>query len=150
MRIFPTNKSAVIGETSAQFLLFILLVMGCASTYAQNPGNQTIIWNSIKAINQADSKEVVYNCSFKTYATQSLDWVQGTHRSNFTVTSTDGQWTDLSQDGQETYNVQNGSITGSFLFSRNAGQYSLHMKLYVDGKLDQDYVFTISSISPAQ
>jgi hypothetical protein len=109
----------------------------------------TITWNSVSATNQADGKEVTYNCSFKTYASQSVDWIQGSHVSSFTITTTNGQWIDASQDGKITFTVLSGSITGTFEFSSTGGQYSVHLILYVDGKLDQDYVFTITSISPA-
>lgn len=133
-----------------RFILIVILTSWYSLTGAQNITTGTITWNSIKAVNQADDKDVIYSCSFKTNGAQSVDWIQGNHVSNFTVASTEGQWTDLAQDGHTTFNVQHGSITGSLQFSRSAGQRYIHLILYVDGKLDQDYIFSITSISPGQ
>ncbi len=133
-----------------RMILFFLLTSYSITTWSQNIVTDTLVWNSTSAVNQQDTSTLNYTCSFATTALTNVDWIQagGKHVSHFSVNSTDGQWTDVSKDGQLTYDVSNGAVTGVITFSRSGGVLSVHLKLFVNGKLDQDYVFNISDIRP--
>ena len=121
------------------------------SSQAQNPTSTTLTWKSVSAVNQIDNSSFSYACSFVTYGNKKLDWVQrnGDKVSHFNVSSVDGQWVDLSRNGQLIYHVSDGDLTGTLTFSKNSGGYSVHLKLYIARKLDQDYLFSISNVSTA-
>ena len=113
----------------------------------------TLTWSVVSAVNQADQSQFAFNCAFITYGANALDWSQnnGESVSNYTITSPNGQWADVTADGTMAFNVQNGdgNITGTLTFARSNGAITVHLRLLVKGKLDQDYVFTVSSINSA-
>jgi hypothetical protein len=137
-------------------ILILSFCFCCLTANAQqmNIMQDTLTWSVVSAVNQADQTPFAYTCSFITYGANSLDWsqVNGEIVSNYTITSSTGQWADLTSDGTTAFNVQNatGNITGTLSFARSSGVITVHLQLLVKGKLDQDYVFAVSSITPGQ
>jgi hypothetical protein len=108
-----------------------------------------IVWNATKAYNQNRANdEVIYNCSFITNKSSSLKWRQknGERVTDYSVTSVEGNWQDLKSDGQITYYIKKNNVTGTATFARSDGQYTIHLKMAVNGKPDIDYFFYIDNI----
>lgn len=127
----------------------LLLLLGIGTLQAQNISTDTLTWKVISATNQADQSQFGFSCSFITYGANAVDWSQndGQAVSNYTVTAADGQWTDVTKEGTVALGVQNGNITGTLTFARSNGNATVHLQLLVKGKLNQDYVFAVSSIN---
>src|SRR5579859_7508382 len=136
-------------------ILILSFCFFCLTANAQqmNIMQDTLTWNVVSAVNQADQSQFAFKCSFITYGANALDWSQsdGEFVSNYTITSSTGQWTNLTGDGTIAFNVQNGdgTFTGTLTFARSSGVVTVHLRLFVKGVLNQDYVFTVSSINPA-
>ncbi len=128
-------------------IAIVLLSLAFDVTQAQNISADDINWTAVKAVNQADHSAFEYSCSFITHGNQSIDWSQNSGQlvTHYEVISVDGTWTKISRDGQVTYHVRNGNISGSITFARVDDQLSVHLQLAVDGVPDQDYTFSISS-----
>jgi hypothetical protein len=137
-------------------ILILTFCFLCLTAKAQqmNIMQDTLTWNVVSAVNQADQSQFAFNCSFITYGANTLDWsqVSGEVVSNYTITSSSGQWVDLTTDGTIAFNVQNvsGYVTGTLTFARSSGVVTVHLQLLVKGKLNQDYMFTVSSINAGQ
>lgn len=134
-----------------KFLVTLFLCLGSVAAFSQTIKTDTISWVATKAVNQVDQSEFAYNGTFITYGTSALDWSQREGRSvkHYTVISADGSWNDLDTDGQKTFQVQNGEVTGTLVFARSTGVITVHLQLLVSGKPDQDYLFYITSTNTA-
>ncbi|HEY9047598.1 MAG TPA: hypothetical protein VIN08_16945 [Ohtaekwangia sp.] len=125
---------------------FLFLAISWAG-YSQNILQDNLQWNSVKASDNLNHGDIVYTCSFRTNADQSVDWVQSGRSYHYTVTSTSGTWTSVTEDGEVTYQVSAGSaLTGSFTFSRSGGSITIHLKTRTDGVTDLDLLFSISDV----
>jgi len=133
-------------------LRYIIFFLGVSLTaYSQDMRQNTLQWNSIKATDNLNHGDIVYSCSFRTNADQSVDWVQSGRSYHYTVTSTSGTWSSVAADGEITYQVSAASgLTGSFTFSRSNGAIMIHLKTSTGGVTDLDLLFSISNVQVAQ
>lgn len=134
------------------FFLSLLMVLASLHVRSQNINQGNITWNSTSAVDQQGNSSLNHICSFITHGNSSVDWSQagGSRVSHFTVSSVSGQWSNIALDGQAVYNIQDGNVTGTITFARSAGQVSVHLNLFVNGKQDLNYLFLVSSTSTAQ
>jgi hypothetical protein len=135
---------------SKKIVLALIAALGVGALQAQNILTDTVTWSVVSAVNQTDQSQFAYACSFITYGANAMDWSQsnGEDVSHYTVTSVNGQWPNVAVDGITTYSVQNGSITGTVTFSSSDHVITVHLQLLVNGKPNQDYVFSVSSVNP--
>jgi hypothetical protein len=131
----------------AKLILLTTLIFCCVAAKAQDVLQDTVVWNSIRAVNQSDQSEAIYNCSFTTFGDTAIDWTQnnGAKVYHFTATSTSGSWSNISQDGQVTFNLQKGETSGTAVISRSSGQYTIHLQLFPNNLPPQDYVFYVAT-----
>lgn len=129
-------------------LLYTILFLGVSMTaYSQNIQQDNLQWNSVKASDNLNHGDILYSCSFRTNADQSVDWVQSGRSYHYTVTSTSGTWLSVANDGEITYQVSaGGGLTGSFTFSRSNGVITIHLKTRTNGVTDLDMEFSISDV----
>lgn len=119
---------------SFKILASILVLLLCFSTAkSQSPRIQSdsIAWH-INGMNDLVSDvSVTYQCTFVTHGTESVNWIQdnGNFIMYFSVTSTVGEWSDLSEDGSITYNLSGDGLTGQLEISRSTGAVSAHFQL---------------------
>lgn len=130
-------------------VLFILMIIP-NKAQSQNALQTSLQWSSTSVSNQADNSTFNLTSRFVT-GNNTLNWDQANGRKiiTYTVTSVDGQWTDVAADGQITFNVQYGAVTGTYTFLRLSGKTTVRARLFVGEKLDQDYVFNIDSVTIA-
>lgn len=135
-----------------RILSIVFLLAASLAANGQNISQATLLWKSAKAINQANSSAFGHTCQFTTRPNNSVEWNQanGKKTTSFSVSATSGQWADVSKDGQFTYQVQDTSapsITGTLTFSRSGGKLTVRLQLSVNDKPDQDYLFSIDSVT---
>jgi len=133
-------------------LLLLLLLGACPFAKAQNILQDTVTWNSTRAVGQVNNDELNYNCQFITRTNQSIDWIQknGARVNHFNVTSVDGTWTNAAVDGQLVYHVAMNNFTGDVTLSRASGQTTIHLNISEGGQSGMNYVFYIASIQAGQ
>lgn len=134
-------------------LLITLLFVACSTAVAQQDFSVgTSTWSVTSATNKADSSSFSYTCQFINTGVSSLSWVQagGSKVYDYAVNSVTGSWPDINQDGQISLSVSDGTVTGTVVFSRINAQYSVHLTLLVNGAVNQDYVFTVSSVTSSR
>ncbi len=120
------------------------------STSGLDISKDNIGWNAVNAVNQSNTQDAfTYTGSFVTYGNQKMDWRQknGSKVYSYSVSSIEGTWQNLNQDGQLVFHLQNSTVNGTATFARVSGQVTVHLKLYVKGNADTDYVFSIGSIT---
>jgi hypothetical protein len=129
-------------------IALVLCLLGIGPVlHAQNVGEQSVRWKSSQAVSQSDQTATTLQSTFVTKPS-SIEWSQknGQRTTTFQVSGVQGDWNDLQQAGSVTYTVQTGNVTGTLVFSKNgAGEMSVQMKLYLNGKPDLQYAFPIDS-----
>jgi hypothetical protein len=152
--IKPNYTKASMAKTKSGFIWIgrflswaLLFVLQIGFSVGQDMYISTLAWNSSKATNKSDNSSFTYACTFVSRALGGVEWVQGggKHVNKFQVVSVDGKWPSIAKDGSLTLQVSDGAISGEIGFSRSSGQYSVRLKLFVNGKLDQDYDFMIAN-----
>ena len=132
--------------------LFVLWLAFCSGIInAQNVAQQNLAWTSTTVVDiKNNAPSMPFQCSFKTFSNQSIDWIQksGAEVYQYTVVSIEGSWTNVMTDGTIQYNVFLGTSTGSFVFTRSNGQLSVRLRTYVDNELDLDLIFNLSTVEP--
>lgn len=134
------------------YIIAALLTMSMTG-YAQNILTDNLNWNANKATDQLNGGEIVYNCTLRSNAGQSVDWTQnnGSNVYHYSITQTNGTWPSVASDGQVAYQVTAaGGLTGSFTFSRSAGKITVRLTTSTNGPTDLDLLFSISDVQPAQ
>jgi hypothetical protein len=133
---------------SLAMTLFVLLITAPAALFAQNVLTGNLTWTSDDAVNQANNAALHYRCTFTTQGSASVKWSQPSRNTTFS-TSAASQWGNVQTDGQVVYTVQDGNLTGTITFKRTNGNATVHLKLFVDGNPDLDYLFFISTVATA-
>jgi hypothetical protein len=128
------------------FLFLALCVVGWMTTEAQQISTDTLTWNVDGLIDVVTQTETSYTCQFTTLASSSVDWAQkaGAKVYQFTVSSTEGTWSDISSDGQFTYYVNFHSYSGSLVFARSSGETTIWLTLNADGQqgINEKFIVT--------
>ncbi|HEY8933821.1 MAG TPA: hypothetical protein VIM65_01315 [Cyclobacteriaceae bacterium] len=134
------------------YTIAAMLIISMTS-YAQNILTDNLNWNATKATDKLNSGEIVYNCTLRTNAGQSIDWIQnnGSDVYHYTITQTTGTWSSIASDGQVTFQITaSGGLTGTYIFSRSAGTITVRLTTSTNGQTDLDLLFSISDVQPAQ
>jgi len=129
---------------------FVVALFTMTAARGQNLITDNVRFDISTAKSLQDNQQFDFVCSFVSNGGNSIDWQQnqGQQVFHYSVSSVDGSWTDTTQTGQVSYQVSGAGATGSISFAKDAsGNSTVHLQLYVDGKLDQDYLFTVSSIT---
>src|ERR1700740_523607 len=108
------------------FLITFMLSVVSLAAYSQNVRTSTIEWKSTKSTNQVDQATNDYTCSFTTHGDQSMDWNQSSI-STYTITGVEGSWANVAVDGQITYHISSGTLSGDLLISRVSGVLALRL-----------------------
>jgi len=112
---------------------------------AQNIESDTIQWNSTNFVDLlADNTAVAVPCQFITKGISSLEWVQanGSYICTMQITSKDGSWTDLNNDGSITYNVTLDQIPGRVTLSRSGNSLKLLLDLNGASHIKNEYTIS--------
>ena len=130
-------REAILLHGQAYSLSFLLLVALPAISFAQDIATANLTWTAEEATDLSTGKNIAYRCQIKTDGAQSVKWLQknGQMITTYTVTGTEGNWSNISSLGSFTYQLsRNGKsckmivekkVTGTFItmdFSKQ-GEY---------------------------
>lgn len=115
--------------------------------FSQNPVTSELKWTVSKTIDQLTNEEVVQAGVFISRG-DTIDWVQseGARTYTFIVTGTEGSWEDVGSNGQITFQIKRGGVTGSIWFRRETELLSIEMKLMKDGQVTRSLKFITESV----
>ena len=133
-----------------RYMIAMLFTLSGLSASAQaNPGTDNIKWDVDSFVDLGDTTSHTNPSSFFSYANNKIVWVQkDDYAIEYTISSTAGDWTDVTADGSLTFNVTFQSRAGKFVFSRADGTYQIKMEFLDDnGKNIVPYIFHISNNS---
>jgi hypothetical protein len=126
-----------------------MLIAITLATQAQNAQTDTLTWSSQRSIELESSTPVQQHASVVIYGSSRIDWIQ--HNVNRTyrykVTGTEGSWPQVTTDGQITYFIQYGNITGTVVCRRQQGIASIEFTLTKASQVIQRLHFDIESVT---
>lgn len=101
----------------------LLSLVFCISTFVavgQDVSNAKLRWVANQSESLKTNEQFSYDCAFVSSAGQ-IRWEQknNTRVTIFSIVSTTGNWTDVSQNGRIEYVVRDGSSKGVIIFERN-------------------------------
>lgn len=102
----------------AFIILFVMIGSGY-SVQSQNPASDTLQWSLGQGTDLRTNQSFVYTGSLITNA-QSVQWVQKSLTSTFSVTSVSGSWSDVSQQGQLVFTVEEEGASGLLTIERTS------------------------------
>jgi hypothetical protein len=131
------------------FFFFILLfdVMSTGANGQAVSFSDSLVWKISGYTNTKKNENNTLYCEFKT-TSNVIIWVQdsGDDVNEFQITSTDGMWPDLSQDGTITFHVTWNDLPGTMRFSKSNGTTEIRMEINKDGLNLTPFVFTVSDV----
>jgi hypothetical protein len=121
-------------------LLSILFLSGIG-LYAQNITTQTIRWhiNQTQEVNAGkiseDPDQIV------SYGTTKIEWKnsQGIIKKTFTISETNGSWTNVQSIGSILYEVNAGEQLGTVRISRTSSELTIRITLIKGDDVDPDF-----------
>jgi hypothetical protein len=147
---FRELKIKQIITTLAMKTYFIFIL--CLTSYtlkAQSITSDTLRWNA-SGFKDLVSNEVVNGVTsqFITYGNQKIEWVQGggSFVSTFTITSTSGTWSNISNTGSMTYSISGEQLTGQMTFVRSVSGVTVELTFTTGTTSTIHHSYTITSI----
>jgi len=127
------------------FLLSILLVLS-ASLYAQNVTSETIRWH-VARVQEVNAGKVTEDADqVVSYGATKIEWknTAGVVKRTFTISETNGSWTNVQNNGSILYEVSEGERLGTIKIFRTASELTVRITLLKD---DEDPDFYEMSIA---
>jgi hypothetical protein len=130
----------------------LLIVVACfiyLPGFAQQVTTDTIRWNTAELTDLNTNETVANEVYFVSQGNHSVKWVQnnGQFQIDFTVTQVDGQWPDVAAPGTITFQITDGTATGSLKFTKSTLN-EVFAELHLRGTTsDIDLRYKISSYS---
>ncbi|MBX2900358.1 MAG: hypothetical protein KF775_11950 [Cyclobacteriaceae bacterium] len=102
--------------------------------FAQQLSVDTIRWNTIELTDLNTNETVANEIYFVSQGNHSVKWVQngGQVQIEFSVTSVEGQWPDAALPGTLTFQITDGTATGSLKFTKSS-QNEVFVELHLRG-----------------
>jgi hypothetical protein len=129
------------------FLFTIVLALACCVVQAQDISTSSLNWDCASFIEKHSNNTYQMNVTVTTIPAGSIEIHYPTEVLTFTIDSTDGQWSDVTSDGQLIYHVKSDGITPGKVTVRRSGTTTIE----VDFREANDYgmyqVFEVSQVS---
>lgn len=131
-------------------IVFIfVLMMASVSLYAQDMTTQTIRWHvgktqAVSAGHVSEDEDQIVS-----YGTTKIEWrnASGLMKKTFTISETNGSWTNVQNDGSILYEINVGEQLGTVRFFRTASELTIRVTLLKGDDTDPDlYEFSITSL----
>jgi hypothetical protein len=113
-------------------LLIFCLIALRVNAQITDPRYSQITWSVSKVINLDKLEDQFqFNCKFITEGDQPIKWVQtgAAGTTEFTVTSIEGEWGDVSLPGTVTFHVSLDGTVGSIIIIKESGKTYLTMDI---------------------
>lgn len=117
--------------TDMKGLCFLFLIVVTYSASAQNPGTDPLRWTLGQGTDLRNNQSFTYSGTLVTGG-QSIQWIQASASSTFSVASVSGNWSDLGQNGQLVFTVEEEGASGLLTFERTANGLAVIMEFPKD------------------
>jgi hypothetical protein len=102
-----------------RYILIFLLALPTVAA-SQSMRNSNFTWVAQQAQNLASDTIQEQHAVFKSYGTKKFEMIQHSATVVFTVTSQQGTWTDISQEGEIRFSVHTDNHPGAITVGRNS------------------------------
>ncbi|MBI1767621.1 MAG: hypothetical protein HYR67_04530 [Bacteroidetes bacterium] len=133
-----------------KLLLFTVLSAMFLTSQAQNILTTPLSWSVTQLNDLNTNATMAYQCTFKTYGTQSMQWVQKKATTTLEVTSTSGTWTNVNANGKMVFKISAEGETGSLTFEKSAVGTYITIDLSQSGQTRLRQSYTVGSIVNGQ
>lgn len=116
---------------------------------AQDISSVSLRWTCTQTTNLRDGSTSAYLCTFITRGTGSVTWLQrnGQVATHYVVSGTEGNWPDVSQNGQLTYRLSRDEKTGQLIVERTAAGVTLTLDFTESGEANIKQKFHASEVA---
>ena len=129
------------------FLIISLLLS--AGLYAQNVATQNMRWHIGKTQEINAGRVSEEPDQIVSYGTTNIEWqnANGLVKKTFTISETNGSWTNVQANGSILYEVSEGERLGTVRIFRTASELTIRITLLKGDDTDPDlYEFSITSL----
>jgi len=115
----------------------------------QNIASANLHWTSDQTTNLRSQETTQYVSSFITRGTSSVNWIQknGQVNTSYSVTGTDGSWTDIETNGSFIYYLSRDGKGGRLTVERDAGGFFITLDFSESGQHSIKQKFRVTSVS---
>ena len=134
--------------TKAKLLFIIFMYAIPVIGFTQNISKAKLSWQADQATDTQTLKTIAYTAEFKTIGSQSVEWIQkkGQSSAAFTVTATEGKWTDVTSDGSFSYLLERNGKTCKMTVERAASGTFITMDFSKTGEYTSVQRFRIQAV----
>jgi len=121
-------------------LLPFILALISSGLYAQNVTTQTIRWR-VARVQEVNAGKVTEDADqVVSYGTTKIEWqnAAGVVKRTFTISETNGSWTNVQNNGSVLYEVNEGERLGTVRIFRTASELTIRIAL-IKGDEDPDF-----------
>lgn len=114
------------------YLIIILFISIRLNAQTVDIINTSVSWTTSNATNlDKPNDQFSFNCQFVTNGLKPIKWIQGegAETTEFSILTTEGQWKDISKDGQIIFHVSQDETRGTITIKQKAGKAILIMDL---------------------
>jgi len=128
-------------------LMALFLSVGIAA--AQNISEASIRWTCDQTTDLRTDSTGTYACAFITQGSASISWRQRNDEivTHYTVTGTEGTWTNVSQEGLFTYFLSRDGSAGRLIIQRTGGQVTVLLDFSESGAFNIKRKFSVSEVA---
>jgi hypothetical protein len=133
-----------------RFTVLVFLLAYAPCLMAQDIASASLRWTCNQTTNLRDGSTSGYSCVFITRGATGVTWLQrsGQIATQFTVTSTEGTWNSVTQEGQFTYHLSRDGKTGKLVVERTASGIALTLDFSESGDTNIKQRFHASEVAP--
>ncbi len=144
----PKRHLAIRKTTIAMSITGLLLLATVSTCLSQNISTSNLTWQAVETTDLQTSATTTLKCLFKTNANQSVEWIQkkGEMKGLFTVTSVEGNWSNVSTAGSIIYRLQRNGNSCKMTIEKNASGTFITMDFSKSGEFTSLYRFKIISV----
>lgn len=102
-------------------VLILVMLLAVSDGQGQDISTASLRWTSTSTVDLKTNEPSDYSCAFISSPTE-IQWLQKNGQSvkHFAITGTVGSWSTISEPGTVTFQVSEGTTTGTIVFSKSA------------------------------
>ena len=131
-------------------ILIIFIVLGSIKAdpaRAQNISTTPIKWTLNGGKDLKTNAEFTYSGYFTTGSGNTIIWAQKDETSEFSVNSTEGAWSDLTQTGKTIYSIEQGGSKGTLTFEKSGSATTIVLDFPANDPNGSKIKFTVTSLT---
>ena len=132
-----------------KYIILLLVLLTGGGIFAQDVTRQTIRWHIGKTQEVNAGRVSEEPDQIVCYGATKIEWqsASGVVKKLFTISETNGSWTDVQNNGSILYEVNVGEQLGTVRFFRTTSELTIRITLLKGNDMDPDlYEFSITSL----